>query len=130
MLKMYKVIFTVVICSFCLFGCVKQETKTVTTKNPDAEEIIRLDRHADIFQWKDIIYQTNIDWVNELKLTKDKSVGEITALVSKISKKSFKNGTANNLPIGAKIYTTKEREDILIVEFNGKVSYYLAVVEG
>ncbi|PGS54155.1 hypothetical protein [Bacillus sp. AFS041924] len=130
MLKMYKVILTIMICSFCLFGCGKPETKTVTTKNPDAEEIIRLDRHADILQWKDIIYQTNIDWVNELKLTKGKSVGEITALVSTVSNKSFKNGTANNLPVGAKIYTAKEREDILIVEFNGRVAYYLAVVEG
>lgn len=130
MLKTYKVILTVMICSFCLFGCGKPETKTEATKTPDAEEILRLDRHADIFQWKGIIYKTNIDWVNELTLTKDKLVGEITTLFSKVSNKSFKNGMANNLPIGAKIYTAKERVDILIVEFNGKASYYLALVEG
>jgi hypothetical protein len=129
-LKKYKVILIGMICSLSLFGCDDTETKTVTTKNPNAEEILRLDRHADIFQWKEVIYQTNIDWVNELKLTKNKSVGEITAVSSSVSNKSFKNGMANNLPIGAKIYSVKEREDILIVEFNGRVSYYLALVEG
>ncbi len=129
-MKKYKVILTGIICSLSLFGCDDIETKTVTTKNPNAEEILRLDRHADIFQWKEVIYQTNIDWVNELKLTKNKSVGEIIAVSSNVSNNSFKNGMANNLPIGAKIYSAKEREDILIVEFNGRVSYYLALVEG
>lgn len=129
-MKRYKVILTGIICSLSLVACEDTETKTVTTKNPNAEEILRLDRHADIFQWKEVIYQTNIGWVNELKLTKNKSVGEITAVYSNVSNKSFKNGMANNLPIGAKIYSAKEREDILIVEFNGRVSYYLALVEG
>ncbi|MET3196718.1 hypothetical protein [Bacillus sp. OAE603] len=129
-MKRCKVILTGIICSLSLFGCDDTETKTVTTKNPNAEEILRLDRHADIFQWKKVIYQTNIDWVNELKLTKNKSVGKITSVSTSVSYKSFKNGMANNLPIGAKIYSAKEREDILIVEFNGRVSYYLALVEG
>jgi len=129
-MKRYKVILTGIICSLSLFGCDDTETKTVNTKNPNAEEILRLDRHADIFQWKEVIYQTNIDWVNELKLTKNKSVGKITSVSTNVTNKSFKNGMANNLPIGAKIYSAKEREDILIVEFNGRVSYYLALVEG
>ncbi|KYC89896.1 hypothetical protein B4102_3903 [Heyndrickxia sporothermodurans] len=37
---------------------------------------------------------------------------------------------ANKLPIGAKIYSAKERGDILIAEYNGEEKYYLALVEG
>jgi hypothetical protein len=119
--------------SFYLSGCTKagnEIEQTVTTSNPDAEETLRLDKDADIFQWEDLIYKTDIDWVNELKLTKKEQLGEIEELFTNGSPKSFKNGMANKLPIGAKIYSAKERGDILIVEYNGEEKYYLALVEG
>jgi hypothetical protein len=37
---------------------------------------------------------------------------------------------SNKLPVGAKIFSTKERGDILIVEFEEKKLKYLAIVEG
>ncbi|MFD6441975.1 hypothetical protein ACFWDG_19785 [Peribacillus sp. NPDC060186] len=124
------VVFMLMVCIFYLSGCVKTEIKTETSKNPDAEEVLNLDKNADILQWEKIIYQTDIEWVNELELTKKESVGEITEVFSNDLSKSFKDGMANQLPIGAKIYTTKERDDVLIVEYNGKVKHYLALSEG
>ncbi|MFC9600172.1 hypothetical protein ACFY5J_06430 [Peribacillus butanolivorans] len=124
------VVFMLLVCIFYLSGCFNTEIKTVTSKNPDAEEVLKLDKNADIFQWEKIIYKTDIEWVNELKLTKNESVGEITEVFSNGFSKSLKDGMANQLPIGAKIYSTKERDDVLIVEYNGKVKYYLALTEG
>jgi hypothetical protein len=37
---------------------------------------------------------------------------------------------ANKLPVGAKIFSAKERGDILIVEVEGEILKYLAIVEG
>jgi len=37
---------------------------------------------------------------------------------------------SNKLPIGTKIFSAKERGDILIVEIEGKITKYLAIVEG
>src|SRR5690625_1437936 len=63
------------------FGCSNSantgKTEVHETKNPDAEEILTLDPEADIFQFEGVIYQTGIDWVEELTLTKNEQVGEI-----------------------------------------------------
>lgn len=130
LMKKNIVVFMFMVCIFYLSGCFNTEIKTVTSKNPDAEEVLKLDKNADILQWEKIIYKTDIEWVNELKLTKNESVGEITEVFSNGFSKSLKDGMANQLPIGAKIYSTKERDDVLIVEYNGKVKYYLALTEG
>ncbi|MGP4082554.1 hypothetical protein ACTWQL_21940 [Pseudalkalibacillus sp. R45] len=42
----------------------------------------------------------------------------------------FKDGMSNKLPVGTKIFSAKGRGDILLVETNGKVLKYLAIVEG
>ncbi|WP_042354092.1 hypothetical protein [Bacillus rubiinfantis] len=115
---------------FSLTGCADVGTKTSMSKHPDAEEILGLDENADIFQWDGLIYETNIDWVNELKLTKNEQLGEITESFSNSDAKNFKNGMANKLPVGTKIYSAKESEGILIVEHNNEEKYYLALVEG
>lgn len=126
-----KVIFyllLVMISSLFVSGCSMLE-RSATTQNPDAEEVLALDPEADFFQFNDIIYQTNIDWVEELSLTKDQEIGEIIARNEKDTK--FENGMANKLPVGAKIYSTKEEGDmILIVEAEGKSYKYYALVEG
>ncbi|MFE8700630.1 hypothetical protein ACFYKX_08400 [Cytobacillus sp. FJAT-54145] len=133
---MRKLFVILILSTFYLYGCVQSnsesqvepKTKTVTTKNPDAEETLRLNENADIFQWDGLIYQTGITWVDDLQLTKNELVGEITSIFED-DPKSFKNGMANQLPLGTKIYSTKE-QGILIVEHDGKTKYYLALVEG
>ncbi|MFJ5768698.1 hypothetical protein [Psychrobacillus sp. NPDC093180] len=124
------IILMVVSCSIYLIGCTDSDSETEVTvsKNPDAEEVLRLDSHADIFQWEGLIYKTNIDWVNEIELTKDELVGEIEEVYD--NNHNFNDGIANKLPIGAKIFSTKEREDILLVDYEGKTKKYLALGEG
>jgi hypothetical protein len=100
----------------------------VTIDRIDAEEVLKLDPDADIFQYDGVIYKTNIDWVQELSLTKDVQIGEIKSRID--ANTDFKDGMSNKLPVGAKIFSTKERGDILIVEFEGKILKYLAIVEG
>lgn len=122
-----------VLISFTLFmisGCSNEgETTSVTTIDSiDAEEVLTLDSDADIFQYDGVIYKTNIDWVEELSLTKDVQIGEIKT--KNDANTDFKDEMSNKLPVGAKIFSTKERGDILIVESEGEIKKYLAIVEG
>jgi len=96
--------------------------------NPDAKEILSSDPDADIFMFRDLIYETNIEWVDELVLTPNEEIGEIKKQTS--IAEDFLNGTSNYLPVGTKIYSSKEREDILLVETNGVMLKYYALVEG
>ncbi|QUW23099.1 hypothetical protein JSQ81_05900 [Sporosarcina sp. Marseille-Q4063] len=99
------------------------------TENPDAKEILTLDPEADIFQFDSVIYQTGIDWVDELILTQDEQVGEIKTRSD--TDTNFENEMSNKLPVGAKIFSIIEKEGpILLVESEGKILKYLALVEG
>ncbi len=99
------------------------------TENPNAEEILTLDPKADIFQFDDVIYQTGIDWVEELTLTKDEQVGEIKTRNN--TDTNFENEMSNKLPVGAKIFSIIEKEGpILLVESEGEILKYYALVEG
>ncbi|AGX02913.1 hypothetical protein B14911_16150 [Bacillus sp. NRRL B-14911] len=114
---------------FTITGCTNQgESTSVSVDSIDAEEVLRLDPDADIFQYDDVIYQTNIDWVEKLSLKKDAQIGEIQSRNENDT--DFEDAMSNKLPVGAKIFSAKEREDILLVESEGKVLKYLAIVEG
>ncbi|MGB3260755.1 hypothetical protein [Paenisporosarcina sp.] len=124
------VILTVVI--FVIAGCSQgnsePESVTVTSENPDANEILNLNPDADIFQWEDVIYSTNIEWVEKLELTKDEQIGKITK--NSTNPDDFINGTANTLPVGTKIFSVKETGGYLIVEYNQQLKKYMKLVEG
>ncbi len=127
----------VVICSFSLLiGCGKEPTKQIseqqsetnTIGNPTAQEVLRMDSNANIFMYRDTIYNAGVSWVGELNLTKDVQVTEISHQ-SNVGK-DFKNGTANKLEVGTKIFRVKERNDILIAETEkGDIRFY-QLVEG
>jgi hypothetical protein len=122
-------LFYVVIALGLFTGCSNEgETAKVSIDNIDAEEVLRLDDDADIFQYEGVIYKANIDWVEELPLTKDVQIGEIRT--KNDTDTDFKDEMANKLPVGAKIFSAKERGDILIVELEGESLKYLAIVEG
>ncbi|HEY4600300.1 MAG TPA: hypothetical protein VIG73_03235 [Cerasibacillus sp.] len=108
-------------------GCSAGEEE-VTIDTIDAEEVLSLDPDADIFQFDGVIYQTNIDWVEELDLTKDVQIGEIKKRND--TNTDFSDDMSNKLPVGTKIFSAKERGDILLVEFYGEILKYLVVVEG
>src|SRR5690625_4875529 len=109
---MYSHVFYVLLFSVLLTatGCSNQSQTITETSNPDAEEILTLDPGADIFQFEGIIYQTGIDWVEELTLTKGEQVGEIK--VKNDTDTNFENEMANKLPVGAKIFSVKEKDEI------------------
>ncbi|MBB4826826.1 hypothetical protein HNO89_004108 [Sporosarcina luteola] len=125
--------------SFCIVvlvtaaGCsnVSRPIKTElhTIGNPDAEEVLTLDPEADIFQFEGVIYKTGIDWVENLSLTKDEQVGEIKTRNE--TDTNFVNEMSNKLPVGAKIFSTKEKQGpILLVESEGEILKYFGLVEG
>ncbi|WHZ02888.1 hypothetical protein QNH48_28900 [Neobacillus sp. YX16] len=114
---------------FSITGCSNGgETTKVSIDRINAEEVLSLDPDADVFQYEGVIYKTNIDWVEELSLTKDVQIGEIKT--KNDTDTNFKDEMANKLPVGAKIFSAKERGDILIVEVEGEILKYLAIVEG
>ncbi|MGD6893567.1 hypothetical protein [Bacillus infantis] len=114
---------------FISAGCANgEESTSVSVDTIDAEEVLRLDPDADIFQYDGVIYQTNIDWVEKLSLKKDAQIGEIQSRNENDT--DFEDAMSNKLPVGARIFSAKEREDILLVESEGKVLKYLAIVEG
>lgn len=91
-----------------------------TTGNPTANEILTLKPEADIFQFEGVIYSTGIDWVEELTLTKGRQIGEIKTRIN--TDTNFENDMSNKLPVGAKIFSTIEKEGpILLVEYNGDI---------
>jgi len=124
--------------NFLLWGCSSEElessisshqqTTVITTGNPTAQEILEIDPKADIFQWNDTIYETNIDWVNELVLSEGDFVGVMKYHTSNPT--DFVDFSANVLPIGTEIYEVMERNDILITKYNGELKYYYQLVEG
>ena len=114
---------------FMITGCSNGgETTKLSSDSINAGEVLRLDPAADIFQYDGVIYKTNIDWVEELSLTKDVQIGEIKT--KNDTNIDFKDEMANKLPVGAKIFSAKERGDIVIVEVEGEILKYLAIVEG
>ncbi|TSB45923.1 hypothetical protein [Alkalicoccobacillus porphyridii] len=132
-MKMKSSLFTVfmLIC-FILVGCLggtENNTVSNTEENMTAEEFLTQNPESDMFMFYGIIHNTNVDWVDELTLTKGEQVGEIKEQVAE-GNYDYANGTANKLPVGTIIYEAKERDDILIVEVNGEEKYYYALVEG
>ncbi|MER2156107.1 MAG: hypothetical protein ABS917_18085 [Solibacillus sp.] len=126
------IIFVLLIAGGCSNSSNKGKVEVHKTENPNAEEVLKLDPEADIFQFNGVIYQTGIDWVEELTLTKDEQVGEIKT--KNETDTNFEDEMSNKLPVGAKIYSVKEKEEIggpiLLVELEGKLYKYYGLVEG
>lgn len=96
--------------------------------NPNADKVLKMDPNANILMYQNIVYNAGVQWVNDLKITKDKLVTEITQQSE--DGKDFENGTANKLTVGTKIYSVKERNDILIAATkHGDIRFY-NLVEG
>lgn len=129
-MKKLKFVYLLIFSLFVLIGCAdkNKDIDVFITKNPDAQEVLSLDSNADIFQWNDIIYKTNIDWINELQFTENSKIGKIEANSSNGAE--FTNGTANKLSVGTEIFTVKERNDVLMVKDGGELKFYYLLAEG
>lgn len=109
-----------------LTGCSSKAEQSVT-KNPTPYEFLQ-NENADIFLLEDTVFSNaiNIEWVQEETYTIGEEIGEISSQSNEA--KDFKNGTANKLPVGTKIYETDTQIFIAIVE-NREIPY-LQMVEG
>ncbi|MCM3358244.1 hypothetical protein [Psychrobacillus sp. MER TA 171] len=123
------IIFVLLTAVGCSNSLNTEKIEVHETKNPDAEEVLTLDPEADIFQLDGVIYKTKIDWVEELTLTKGEQVGEIK--IRNDSDTDFEDEMSNKLPVGSNIFSTIEKEGpILLVELEGELLKYYALVEG
>lgn len=127
MKKINLIIFLSFISVF-LFACEHSDTKATSSAPPTIEEELKNDANSDLFLKDKIIYKTSIDWVDELTLTQDELVGEIQRQSSIPSE--FINYTSTMLPIGSKVYSAKERDDVLIVQTTKGMKYYYQLSEG
>lgn len=111
-----------------LVGCNDEEIMQSTSEKPTASEVLSEDSKADIFQFNDTIYKSDVAWAEKTEVTQNKKVGEIKRNSS--DRDDFDNGTATKLSKGTALYSTKERNEILLVSFNGKLKKYVALGEG
>ncbi|MCM2678031.1 hypothetical protein [Alkalicoccobacillus plakortidis] len=130
------VFFFLLVISFILVGCSIENDNSVSP--PTVEEIITKNPDADIFMFRGVIYEANIDWIDELTLIKGEKIGEITEQAVDDHYK-YKDGMANKLSVGAIIYEVEEssaRENntygngVVIVDDHGEQKYYMANMEG
>ncbi|WP_052245762.1 hypothetical protein [Sporosarcina sp. ZBG7A] len=99
-----------------------------TSKPPDSDEVLRQEPDADILQWQGSVYQADVEWIQELELTKNELLGEI--LYNSQIPEDFQDGTATKLPIGSVIYSTNEGGMYVLVEVDGELRKYLLLTEG
>ncbi|MFL0200499.1 hypothetical protein ACHFI2_07750 [Exiguobacterium acetylicum] len=117
-----------IITVWVLVACNDEEIMQSTSEKPTASEVLSEDSKADIFQFNDTIYQSDVAWAEKTEVTQKKKVGEIKRRSS--DRDDFDNGTATKLSKGTALYSTKERNEILLVSFNGKLKKYVALGEG
>jgi len=124
----------VLLCAFSimavwiLVGCNNEEIMQSTSEKPTASEVLSEDSKADIFLFNDTIYKSDVAWAEKTEVTQKEKVGEIKRRNS--DKYDFDNGTATKLSKGTALYSTKERKEILLVSFKGKLKKYVALGEG
>ncbi len=124
----------VLLCAFSIMtvwilaACSNEKDMQQTSEKPTASEVLSQDSKADIFQFNDTIYQTDVAWAEKTEVTQKEKVGEIKRRSS--DRDDFDNGTATKLSKGTVLYSTKERKEILLVSFKGKLKKYVALGEG
>ncbi|HLU22689.1 MAG TPA: hypothetical protein VKZ77_09390 [Bacillaceae bacterium] len=124
---MKKVIFMICISLVLIVGCNKPNVTTWTEAQGIANDMVENDENADIFMFKDRVYELYSSDVHDTSIEK---IGEIQNVYSPGD--TFQNGTATKLPIDAKIYSTsiESNSDFLLVKIDGKWFEYKSVPQG
>lgn len=117
-----------IITVWTLAACSNEVEMQHTSVKPTALDVLGEDSTADIFQLNDTIYKSDVKWAEKTEVTQKKKVGEIKKMSS--DKNDFDNGTATKLSKGTVIYSTKEKNEILLVNYKGKLKKYVALGEG
>jgi len=98
--------------------------------NPKAKEILSNNQDADIFMYQGIVYSNaeDIEWVQEIDLTKGEKVKEIEEVYQ--GEGNFPENAATKLPVGTHIYESQNSGPLLIAEVDGELKPYLGKIEG
>ncbi|WP_366162266.1 hypothetical protein ABXS71_03065 [Bacillus infantis] len=121
-MKFTKILFPISMLFIFLVGC-----HNGLIDNPAPKDFLS-DDSADIFLLGGIVYSNaqDVDWVSDLEYQLGEQIGEITKITDNAG--SFKNGTANILPVGTKIYETDT--PAYIANVDGEEIPYLKQIEG
>ncbi|RYI27618.1 hypothetical protein EVU96_17755 [Bacillus infantis] len=121
-MKFTKILLPISMLCIFLVGC-----NNGLIDNPAPKDFLS-DDSADIFLLDGIVYSNaqGVDWVSDLEYQLGDQIGEITKITDKA--RSFKNGTANILPVGTKIYETDT--PAYIANVDGEEIPYLKQIEG
>lgn len=128
--KLFFSILFIIYSLLLVTGCGVADGGKVTAK-----DVLKQNSDADIFQYNGFVYSnmTEVEWFEKEKekYIKQNILGEIEK--QSTSSLGFKDFTATKLPVGTKIYLASKNEQdlgILIIEYEGKDLYYMALLEG
>jgi hypothetical protein len=126
-MKLTKILYSISILFIFLAGCNSGFFDNPVKGNPTPKDFL-VNESADIFLLDGIVYSKaqDVEWVSDLEYQLGEQIGEITKQTDKAH--SFKNGTANKLPVGTKIYETDT--SAYIAKVDGKEIPYLKMLEG
>lgn len=100
-----------------------------TINNASADTLYKNDTSIDLFVYQNTAFvkADQIEWILQLKLTPNNLLGSIQR---NNIKKNFSNFDATILEVRAKIYSTLERDDIVLILVNGEYIPYFNYIEG
>lgn len=100
-----------------------------TINNASADTLYKNDTSIDLFVYQNTAFvkADQIEWILQLKLTPNNLLGSIQR---NNIKKNFSNFDATILEVGTKIYSTLERDDIVLILVNGEYIPYFNYIEG
>ncbi|MCA1041545.1 hypothetical protein LCM00_18670 [Bacillus infantis] len=126
-MKLTKILFSIGILFIFLVGCNSGFIDNPAKGNPTPKDFLE-NESADIFLLDEIVYSNaeDVEWVSDLEYQLGEQIGEITKQTDRA--RSFKNGTANKLPVGTKIYETDT--PAYIAKVDRKEIPYLKMLEG
>lgn len=100
-----------------------------TKNNASPEMLYKKNSSIDFLVYQDTAFvnAADIDWIQELKLTPDEELGIIQRTNIQ---KNYRDYDATILVEGTKIYSVKDRKDILLVLIDKEYIPYYQYVEG
>ncbi|MDF2944610.1 MAG: hypothetical protein K0S01_3468 [Herbinix sp.] len=123
------IIVVILITGIIIFATRDFNLTNNTANNDNPEVLYKRDNSIDLLVYNDTAYvnATDIYWVSELELKSDIKLGEIKR--TNVTKK-FKDFDATVLEVGTEVYSVLGRGDFVLVNIDGTLVSYYALVEG
>jgi|GEM_PF-961777 hypothetical protein len=127
MKKLFVAIICIVGSAFLVMLILEMNKSTANNASP--ANLYNKDHTIDFILYNDAVYvnASNIDWIKELTFNSNKTLGTIKR--TKITK-NFKNFDATLLKVGSVVYSTVEREDVILAFAENRYIPYYKYVEG